>query len=88
MQNTSLTRSNLGQSIGLLLMGAAAVIGMIEFDDKPRVRMALPSQPAYAFAAQPSNTGGSTLRREREESAPHYISYNVAQRTPGRTGRI
>lgn len=88
MQNSSLTRSNLVQSIGLLMMGAAAVVGMIEFPDKPRVREALPSQPAYAFAAQPSNNGGSTLRREREESAPHYVSYNVAQRTPGRTGRI
>ena len=79
---------NLAQSIGLLLMGTAAVIGMIELPDRPRTRILLPNQPAFAFATQPVSSGNSMLRREREESAPHYISYNVAQRTPGRTGRI
>ena len=88
MKNLNISHSNAVQFLGLLMMGTAAVVGMIDFPDKPRSRFNFISQPTFAFAAQPVNSSGSTLRREREESAPHYISYNVAQRTPGRTGRI
>jgi hypothetical protein len=89
MKTTTESLAKISQQIGMVLMTAAATVGMFELPDHPRAKVVVPSQPVFAFATQLSNDGGSNpLRREREESAPHYISYSVAQRTPGRTGRI
>lgn len=71
---------------GLVLMTAAATIGMVELPEHPN-KVIVPNQPVFAVATD-TNERGSTLRREREETAPHYISYNTSQRTPGRTGRV
>lgn len=74
------------QQAGLVLMTAAVTLGMLELPDHPNSRIVLPNQPALTFAGE-NEEANNPLRREREESAPHYISYNVAQRTPGRSGR-
>jgi hypothetical protein len=75
---------------GIVLMAAAATIGMLELPEHPDKRVVVPHQPAFAFATENSdnNRPDNTLRREREETGPHYISYSVAQRTPGRTGKF
>ena len=71
-------------------MAAAATIGMLEMPEHPDKRVVVPHQPAFAFATENggNNQQDNTLRREREEAGPHYISYSVAQRTPGRTGKF
>ena len=71
------------QNIGVVLMTAAVTLG-IATDHMATGRVVLPNQPALATAGE---QGGNPLRREREESAPHYISYNVTQRTPARSGK-
>jgi hypothetical protein len=37
---------------------------------------------------QEQPTATTVLRSEREETAPHYITYSTIQRTPSRTGRL
>lgn len=75
---------------GMLLMATAATIGMLELPEQPDKRVVVPHQPAFAFATENSDNKlqDNSLRREREETGPHYISYSVAQRTPGRTGKF
>ncbi len=85
MKTTLESAQNISQQIGLLLMTAAATVGILELPDRPNSKIVVPSQPVFAHVM--SSEGANPLRREREESAPHYISYNVTQRTPGRTGR-
>jgi hypothetical protein len=80
------------QQLGLLLMTAAFTIGMVEMPEHGAgQKVIVPNQPSFAFA-QNENEGGApngdnTMRREREEAGPHYVSYNLSQRTPGRTGK-
>ena len=75
---------------GILLMTAAVTTGLMEMPNHPDRRVVVPNQPAVAMASQPTDQPGqgSQLRREREEVGPHYVSYSVTQRTPGRTGKI
>jgi len=74
---------------GMLLMATAATLGMLELPDHPDKRVIVPSRPVFAFADENTQTGtDNTLRREREEAGPHYISYSVSQRTPGRHGKV
>lgn len=73
---------------GIVLMAAAATLGIVELPQSHNKRVTLVNRPAFAFASQHDQQDSNPLRREREEAGPHYISYNVAQRTPGRTGRI
>ncbi len=80
--------AEVSQQAGLLLMTAAVTIGMVELPEHSNNKVVVPNQPAFAFA----NNGGETnpnnpLRREREETGPHYISYSINQRTPSRTGK-
>lgn len=76
------------QQAGLLLMTAAATVGMLEFPDHAN-RIVVPNQPALALAGESQMTGDQnrSLRREKEEVSEHSVSYSVAQRTPGRTGK-
>jgi hypothetical protein len=74
---------------GILMMAAAATIGMVELPDNMRSRVAVPNQPVFAFANNlEQQEQGNNLRREREDTAPHYISYSDVQRTPSRSGRF
>jgi hypothetical protein len=88
MKTTTKSLDQISQQIGLVLMAAAATFGIVELPDRASAKVVVPSQPTFAFATQLSQEGNNPLRREREESAPHYISYSVTQRTPGRTGRF
>jgi hypothetical protein len=88
-KTTSEQLSGAAQQLGLVLMTAAVTLGMAELPEHPNSKVIVPNQPAFAFA---HNQGGeahndNTLRREREENGPHYVSYNITQRTPGRTGK-
>ena len=74
------------QNAGLLLMTAAVTLGMVELPEHLNNRIVIPNQPSYAQVGN-NVQNDNTLRREREESAPHYISYSTVQRTPSRTGK-
>jgi hypothetical protein len=85
--------NNLSQTIkatGVVMMAAAVTLGLVELPQEEEKRRAVvPARAVFAFAGETNNDqGGSTLRREREESGPHYISYGVTQRSPSRTGRL
>lgn len=88
-KNTKTTAEKLGAAAlqgGIVLMAAAATLGMLELPDRSNNRIVVPNQPAFAMATQGGNLN-NPLQREREEVSPHYISYSVVQRTAGRTGR-
>jgi hypothetical protein len=73
------------QQLGIALMAAATLMGVVEIPEHAN-RVNMQAQPAFAFAAEHAENG-STLRREREETGPHYISYDLTQRTPARSGK-
>lgn len=74
---------------GIVLMAAAATLGLVEVPHDPDKRAIVPNQPTLATAPDFSHpTGTDELRREREETHSHSHSYSVSQRTPGRTGKI
>ena len=73
---------------GLLLMAAATSLGLVEVPQHPDKRAVLATQPNFAFATEQGGGQDNQIRRERDEVGPHYVSYNITQRTPGRTGRF
>jgi len=73
------------QKLGIVMMATATLLGLVEIPEHGN-RVNMLAQPSFAYASQHSENG-STLRREREESAPHYISYENTQRTPARSGK-
>lgn len=82
---TALTET--GQRLGLVAMGAAMALSLLEAPNDLK-RVILPSQPAPVWANAGENGGNDNpIRREREETAPHFISYSEIQRTPTRSGR-
>lgn len=79
--------SQVANTAGVLMMTAAATLGMVEIPNHPN-KVAIAPQPVFE-AVDPGkfmNELGQ-IRREREETHPHAISFSVSQRTPGRTGR-
>jgi hypothetical protein len=79
--------TDIAQQTGVLLMTAAVTLGMLELPDHPNSKIVLPNQPALAIAGEHTSEN-NPIRREREETAPHYVSYNVSQRTPGRSSKV
>lgn len=77
---------DIAQQAGLVLMTAAATLGLVELSNHPN-KIILPNQPILSPVAEHGGSDSSTLRREREEAGPHYVSYSAYQRTPGRSGR-
>ena len=76
-------------NLGIVLMTAATTLGMVDVPVHQDKRVVLPARARFAFATESENgLQGNQLRREREEAGPHYVSYSVYQRTPGRTGKI
>lgn len=73
------------QQAGVLAMTTAALLSVIQLPDQPKKLAILPKAMTLAPALAEEDT--NQLRREQEETAPHYISYSVAQRTPARSGR-
>jgi len=87
-QTTAEKVTEAAKQAGILLMTAAAAVGMLELPDHVDKRVVLPSRPSFVFAENNvEGENGNTLRREREEVAPHYISYSEVQRTPSRSGK-
>jgi hypothetical protein len=84
------TLTEIATNTGVLLMTAATTLGLLEVPAQPDKRVIMPNQPVFSFAnvTAEHEAQGNQLRREREETGPHYISYNISQRTPGRTGKI
>lgn len=76
------------QNAGLLMMTAAVTLGMLELPGQDK-RVIVPNRPVFELAenSEAINPNNNPLRREREETGPHYISYTVAQRTPSRSGK-
>lgn len=73
---------------GFLLMAAAATLGMLELPDHPNRQVIASSQPVFAAVRNPDDQGSANqMRRERDETVPHYMSYSVAERTPSRSGK-
>lgn len=81
--------SETAKQAGFLLMATAATLGMLELPAQPDRRVIVLNQPAFAFANDSFDKGAQTnpIRREREETAPHYSSYSVIQRTVARAGK-
>ena len=80
--------NEVAKQAGVILMTAAATVGMVAPDHFKNRVATVPGQPIFASVENDQNGDqNNTLRREREETGPHYISYSVTQRTPGRTGK-
>lgn len=89
-QNPAEKAQQTAQKVGLSLMTFAALTGLVELAvDHAQLRPVAILQPAFAGASESGSNGyDNPVRREREETGPHYTSYGVAQRTPARTGRV
>jgi hypothetical protein len=74
------------QYAGMTAMAMAALVSMVDLPGRPEGKLAVVGQPSFAFANF-SQSSENPLRREREESAPHFISYSESQRTPSRSGK-
>lgn len=86
IENTSNTLSHLANQVGIAAMTLAAVVGMVELPGHMNSRVILPSQ--YKFVAETGESElNNPLRREKEDTEQHYISYSEAQRTPSRSGK-
>jgi hypothetical protein len=72
--------------VSIMLMAAATTIGVMDLQDHQTIKVIIPNQPTFAFETDNTEVN-NPIQREREESAPHYVSYNVAQRTPSRHGK-
>lgn len=86
ISNTQKLR-NLGTQASVMLMAVATTVGLMDVQDHQSIKVIVPNQPTFAFGTENTELNNPILR-EREESAPHYISYDVAQRTPSRHGKI
>ncbi|HEX5744447.1 MAG TPA: hypothetical protein VFX84_03310 [Candidatus Saccharimonadales bacterium] len=89
-KNTRTTTDKLteaAQNTGVVLMTALITLGLLEMPEHAK-RVIVPQTPVPELVGNSEQTNpGHSLRREREETGPHYVSYSVTQRTPGRTGR-
>lgn len=87
IETTTVERvSDISQQIGMLLMTAALTLSVFDFGQPQDKRVVLPNRPALALAGE-NDEASNPIRREREEAAPHFISYSEVQRTPSRSGR-
>jgi hypothetical protein len=78
--------ATLGTQASVVLMAAATTVGVMDMQDHQRIKVVVPNQPTFAYETNNTETN-NPIQREREESAPHYISYNTSQRTPSRHGK-
>jgi hypothetical protein len=78
--------THLAAQLGIVLMTAATVTGMMELPNHPNNKVVLPGQPAYILASEDEEIN-NPVRREREETAPHFISYSETQRTTSRAAK-
>lgn len=81
--------AHVANTAGVLMMTAAATLGMVELPHHPNNKVAVPAQPVYEIVGHGGNfiSELGQIRREREETHQHSSVFTVGQRTPGRTGR-
>ncbi|HET9098199.1 MAG TPA: hypothetical protein VFN51_01125 [Candidatus Saccharimonadales bacterium] len=84
-KNLQTRLANIAAQSGILLMTAATTIGIVEMPDHVRTQAIVPGRAVFAFAYDSGNS--NLLKREKEDTAPHYISYAETQRTHSRAGR-
>ncbi len=87
-KNSKLPVNHLGElagQAGIIIMTAAVTLGMLEAPDHNTSKIILPNQPAFVFAE--NGEENNPVRREREDTVPHFISYSEVQRTAPRSGR-
>ncbi|MFI5271395.1 MAG: hypothetical protein ACHQT9_05145 [Candidatus Saccharimonadales bacterium] len=88
-KNQTITQkvASLSAQAGIIMMAAAATAGVMDMNDHQKIKVIVPNQPIFAYETENTETN-NPVRSQREETAPHFISYNVSQRTPGRHGRV
>jgi hypothetical protein len=84
--STTQQLKKLGTKASVLLMAAATTLGVMDMQEHQGIKVIIPNQPTFAFETNNTEVN-NPIQREREESAPHYISYSVVQRTPSRHGK-
>ena len=75
--------------LGVFIMTAATVVGMLELSNHGVNRYILPAQTATVTVNNSQNDINSNqIRREKEETATEseFVSYSQSQRTPPRSG--
>lgn len=77
----------IAQNVGIVLMSAATILGMVEVSDHQKIKIALPNQPILATAGDVSQDS-NPMRREKDEVSNHYVNYSTNLRTPARSGRL
>ena len=88
-KQTSVTQKlhTLGTHASVLLMAAATTVGVMDMQEHKGIKVIVPNQPTFAYETE-NTESNNPVQREREEVAPHYISYDTSQRTPSRHGKI
>ncbi|HSX47761.1 MAG TPA: hypothetical protein VLF63_03230 [Patescibacteria group bacterium] len=84
-KNTT-TVKNIYKNLGLLLMTSATALGLVELHNHSKNQAVVNTRPVFAFQEE-SNNNLNSLRTERNETVPHYISYSETQRTPSRSSK-
>jgi hypothetical protein len=89
IKNTNNKINQIARQSGLIILAAAATLGMIDTPDHLNSRINVPNQPAFAWVNNnlELHEQGNNLQREREDIAPHYIDFSVVQRTAARSGK-
>jgi len=83
IQKSSENLARLAEQAGILLMTAAAVTGMLELPDHPNNKIIVPGQPSFTLASE-NDELNNPIRREKEESEPHFAGYSITRRTPSK----
>ncbi|HSX46234.1 MAG TPA: hypothetical protein VLG27_04525 [Candidatus Saccharimonadia bacterium] len=74
--------------VGIVLLAGAATLGLLDMPNQPEKRVVLPSRPVFAFAENNFESENvNPIRREKEDTETHYVSYSVVQRTAPRSGK-
>lgn len=89
IEKTTETINQAAAQAGIIMMTAAATLGLVHIPHESEKRAVLPSQPAFAVAHVENYhpAGGEDMRRERDEVHPHSHGYGLSQRTASRAGR-
>jgi hypothetical protein len=77
------------KKLGYGVLAGMATIGMLDMPNHLASRIPMPRQPALAYVQNNIETDEqvNSIRRERDELEPHYISYSEVQRTATRVGK-
>ncbi|HUA13637.1 MAG TPA: hypothetical protein VL989_04000 [Candidatus Sulfotelmatobacter sp.] len=90
IEKTTLEKmSQLSTQLGVLLMSVATTVGMIEINNHVKTQVLTPARAVVSSENQvEENYNSSNLVKDRDDVAPHFISYSETQRTPSRSGRV